>query len=101
MERDEKKEAFDIIVDKLIPGRLADLRPSTESEIDQTSIIELALDEVSAKVRTGGPKDDPEDLDADIWAGVVPMRLVAGEPVAAADLREGIEVPDYLRSFRR
>lgn len=101
LERDEKREAFDVIVDKLIPGRLADLRPSTESEIDQTSIIELALDEVSAKVRSGDPKDDPEDLDADIWAGVVPIRLVPGEPVASADLAAGVDLPDYLRTFMR
>jgi uncharacterized protein len=101
LERDEKKQAFDVIVDKLIPGRLADLRPSTESEIDQTSIIELALDEVSAKVRTGDPEDDPEDLDADTWAGVVPIRLVPGEPVASANLAAGIDLPDYLRTFKR
>lgn len=101
LEADEKAAAFDIIVAKLIPGRLPDLRPPTDSEIAQTSVIELALDEVSAKARTGGPKDEPEDLDTDVWAGVVPFVLQPGEAVPAPDLREGIKTPDYLRPYRR
>jgi nitroimidazol reductase NimA-like FMN-containing flavoprotein (pyridoxamine 5'-phosphate oxidase superfamily) len=98
---EEKAEAFDLIVDKLIPGRRADLRPSTRAEIAQTSVIELPLDEVSAKVRCGGPGDDPEDMEQEIWAGVIPMELVAGEAIPAPDLREGIDLPDYLRPYRR
>jgi len=101
LDKDEKPAAFDLIVEKLIPGRLADLRPSKGSEISQTSIIELMLDEVSAKVRSGGPEDEPEDLDEDVWAGVVPMRTVVGEPIPDPDLRPGIHVPDYLRPYRR
>lgn len=101
LERAEKAEAFDLIIDTLIPGRLADLRPSTESEIGQASIIELGLDEVSAKVRSGGPSDDPEDLDTEVWAGVVPFELQPGEPVPAPDLRYEIDIPDYLRQYRR
>ncbi|HEX6300443.1 MAG TPA: hypothetical protein VF148_08265 [Acidimicrobiia bacterium] len=88
-------------MDKLIPGRLADLRPSTPSEIAQTSVIELALDQVSAKVRSGGPVDDPSDLTQEVWAGVIPMELVAGEAIPAPDLRAGIELPDYLRPYQR
>jgi len=98
---DEKFDAFDLIVEKLIPGRLADLRPSTSSEIAQTSVIELPLDETSAKVRSGGPEDDSNDLDQDVWAGVIPMELVPGEAVPATDLRDGIDLPDYLRSYQR
>lgn len=98
---EEKKEAFDFIVDRLIPGRRGEIRPSTESEIRQTSIVELGLDEVSAKVRSGGPDDDPEDLQAEVWAGVVPMSTVSGEPVPDPGLRPGIKLPDYLRDFRR
>lgn len=101
LDGDEKTEAFDTIIDKLIPGRLADVRPSTKSEIAQTSVIELSLDEMSAKVRSGPPGDDPEDLDADVWAGVIPLVLVADEAVPAPDLRTGIDVPDYLRPYRR
>jgi nitroimidazol reductase NimA-like FMN-containing flavoprotein (pyridoxamine 5'-phosphate oxidase superfamily) len=97
----EKFDAFDLIVEKLIPGRLADLRPSTSTEIAQTSVIELPLDETSAKVRSGGPDDDPNDLDQEVWAGVIPMELVSGEAVPANDLRDGIDLPDYLRSYQR
>ena len=101
LSEDQKADAFDLIVDKLIPGRLADLRPSTRSEIAQTSVIELSLDEVSAKMRSGGPKDEPEDLDHDVWAGVIPMELAVGEAVPAPDLRVGIDLPDYLKPYRR
>ena len=91
----------DIIVDTLIPGRLADLRESTDAEIGQTAIVELSLDEVSAKMRTGGPKDEPEDMDSDVWAGVVPFSLQPGEPMAADDLKPGPATPDYLKPYRR
>ncbi|HJS71332.1 MAG TPA: pyridoxamine 5'-phosphate oxidase family protein [Acidimicrobiia bacterium] len=101
LEGEEKRTGLDKVIDRLIPGRLADLRPSTEAEVAQTAVIEMALDEVSAKVRTGGPNDGPEDLDSPIWAGVVPLSLEAGEPVPAEDLADGIEIPDYLRPYRR
>jgi uncharacterized protein len=101
LDKEEKKRAFDLIVENLIPGRLADLRPSTNSEVAQASVIELLLDEVSAKVRTGGPNDEPSDLEQDVWAGVIPMEMVTGEAIPAPDLRDGIELPDYLRDFRR
>lgn len=101
LDKAEKNEAFDVIVDRLLPGRLADLRPSTDSEIAQTSVIELTLDEVSAKVRSGPPGDDPEDLDQPVWAGVIPMELVAGTAIPAPDLRAGIDLPDYLDPYRR
>ena len=101
LEGDEKRTALDKIIDRLIPGRFPDLRPSTETEIAQTAVIEMALDEVSAKVRTGGPDDDPDDLGSAVWAGVVPLSVEAGEPIPAEDLADGIEIPDYLRPYRR
>jgi nitroimidazol reductase NimA-like FMN-containing flavoprotein (pyridoxamine 5'-phosphate oxidase superfamily) len=97
----EKSAALDTVIDKVLPGRRADLRPSTEEEIAQTSVIELSLDEVSAKVRSGGPGDDPEDMELAVWAGVVPFRFEAGDPIPAEDLMDGLQTPDYLRSFRR
>ncbi|HSM44826.1 MAG TPA: pyridoxamine 5'-phosphate oxidase family protein [Acidimicrobiia bacterium] len=99
--RQAKKEAFDVIVDRLIPGRLGDLRPSTDTEIAQTAVIELGLEEVSAKARSGGPADDPADLETDVWAGVIPLSLTFGEVVPDRDLRPGIEPPDYLKPYRR
>lgn len=96
-----KAEAFDLIVDRLIPGRLADLRPSTRSEIAQTSVIELPLDEVSAKMRSGDPEDEADDLDQDVWAGVIPIHLAIGDAEPSSDLRHGIDLPDYLNPYRR
>lgn len=101
LEGDEKSTALDIVVEKLIPGRLADLRDSTASEMAQTAVIEMTLDQVSAKVRSGGPGDDPADLDLDVWAGVVPFRFEPDEPIPADDLRQGIETPEYLQPYRR
>lgn len=98
---DEHSKALDTIVDGLIPGRTADIRSSTETESRQTTVIELSLDEWSAKARTGLPHDDPEDLKSGAWAGVVPASTVYGEPIPADDLAEGIEIPAYLSPYRR
>lgn len=101
LEKDEKRDAFDVIVDRLLPGRRAELRPSNDSEIAQTSVVELTLDQMSAKVRSGPPGDDPADLDQPVWAGVIPMGLVAGTAIPAPDLRGDIDLPDYLDPYRR
>lgn len=101
LDPEEKSAALDLIVERLIPGRLADLRPSTATEISQTTVIEVGLDEMSAKVRSGGPEDDPSDLGEEVWAGVVPMALNIGAAIPATDLREGIALPDYLDPYRR
>lgn len=101
LEGEEKAVAFDVIVEKLVPGRLAELRPSTPAEMAQTSVITLSLEEVSAKVRQGGAEDEDDDLLEPVWAGVIPTRLVFGEPVPEPDLADGIAIPDYLRPYRR
>lgn len=98
---EEKRLALDHIVDTLVPGRLSDVRPSTDSELRQTAVIAIALDQVSAKVRSGDPEDDPEDMTSPVWAGVVPMRLATGDPLPAQDLVPGTEIPDYLRRLPR
>lgn len=69
----ERRTALDAIVDHVVPGRTADSRPANEKELAATAVIRLDLDEVSAKVRTGGPNDDPDDLALPHWAGVVPL----------------------------
>lgn len=101
LEGDEHAEALDSIVEWLIPGRTKDLRSPTVTELRQTSVIALPLDDISAKARSGGPRDDPNDMASDVWAGVVPMRLVAGEAVPDEALGDGIPLPDYLSPFRR
>ena len=70
--------------------------PRTRKELAATAVIRLDLDEVSAKTRTGGPNDEPEDLALPHWAGVLPLRKGYGAPVPEADLAPGARVPGYL-----
>ncbi|MDQ0746984.1 nitroimidazol reductase NimA-like FMN-containing flavoprotein (pyridoxamine 5'-phosphate oxidase superfamily) [Streptomyces africanus] len=93
---EEKRQALDALVDQVVQGRSADSRPANKKELAATAVIRLDLDEVSAKVRTGGANDEPEDLALPHWAGVVPLRMGYGTPVANHDLAPGTELPDYL-----
>ncbi|MBD0707521.1 MULTISPECIES: pyridoxamine 5'-phosphate oxidase family protein [unclassified Streptomyces] len=93
---EELRTALDALVDHVVPGRSADSRPANAKEIAATAVIRLDLDEVSAKIRTGGPRDDPEDLGLPHWSGVVPLRGGYDTPVPADDLNPTITLPDYL-----
>ena len=84
-----KRAALDALVERVRTGRSAEARSPTDEELRATLVLELPLVEVSAKVRTGDPLDDEDDLSLPVWAGVIPLRLVAGQPVPAADLRLG------------
>ncbi|MEU0190645.1 pyridoxamine 5'-phosphate oxidase family protein [Streptomyces afghaniensis] len=95
---EEKRQALDALVDHVVPGRSADSRPANKKELAATAVIRLNLDEVSAKLRTGGANDEPEDLTLPHWAGVVPLRKGYDAPVANPDLAPGTELPDYLRA---
>lgn len=91
----ERMDALALITDHLVPGRWADLRPTTDSEMRKTTVLAFSLAEASAKVRTGGPNDDPEDAPLPTWSGVVPLETVRGTPIP----REGEEngpLPGYL-----
>jgi nitroimidazol reductase NimA-like FMN-containing flavoprotein (pyridoxamine 5'-phosphate oxidase superfamily) len=76
----EKLAALDALVERISPGRSREARGPNGRELSATSVVALRIDEASAKVRTGGPNDDAEDLDLDVWAGVIPVRTVLGEP---------------------
>ncbi|MFG2954155.1 pyridoxamine 5'-phosphate oxidase family protein [Streptomyces sp. NPDC048291] len=93
---EEKRRALDALVDHVVPGRAADSRPADKKELAATAVIRLDLTEVSAKTRTGGANDDPEDLDLPHWAGVLPLRKGYEAPVANGDLAADIPVPPYL-----
>lgn len=80
---EDKRVALDAIVDRVSAGRSAVARPPTEAELRSTIVLSIPLVEVSAKVRTGGPVDDEADLDWPVWAGVIPVQLVAGEGLPA------------------
>ncbi|MCX4694560.1 pyridoxamine 5'-phosphate oxidase family protein [Streptomyces sp. NBC_01408] len=95
----ECRMALDALVDQVVPGRSADARPADAKELAATAVIRLDLNEVSAKIRTGGPNDDAEDLDLPYWSGVVPVAPAYGTPVPAADLAPGIAIPGYLAAL--
>jgi hypothetical protein len=100
-DRGEKLRAFAALLDHVASGRAADSRPANARELAATAVLALDLVEVSAKVRTGGPVDDPEDTALPHWAGVVPLTLNAGSPMPAADLDPAVALPTYLTSYRR
>ena len=93
---DKKRQGVQMLVDHLMPGRRADLRKSTIKELNATSLLALPIETFSSKCRTGPPSDTKSDLDARVWAGVVPLNLMEGEPVDAPDLLTGIDRPGYL-----
>ncbi|WP_230196495.1 pyridoxamine 5'-phosphate oxidase family protein [Streptomyces sp. NBC_00080] len=92
----EKLTALDALVDHVVPGRAADSRPANKKELAATAVIRLDLNEVSAKTRTGGVNEEPEDLTLPHWAGVLPLRKGYDAPLPEADLAPGIALPDYL-----
>ena len=94
---DERSRCLDVLVEHIVPGRTAEARGPNRVELRQTDVLALAIDEASVKLRTGGPKDDPEDLDLPIWAGVVPLTLTRGEPIADDGI-DGLPLPMALRS---
>lgn len=100
-ESDEKLRALHAFTEHVVPGRWADVRPPYESELRATLVLRLRLAEVSAKVRTGPPIDDDEDYTLPVWAGVVPLRLIADAPVTDDRVADGIEAPAYVRQYSR
>jgi len=100
-DRGEKLRALAALLDHVAHGRSADSRPPNARELAATAVLALDLVEVSAKVRTGGPVDDPEDTALPYWAGVVPLTLNAGTPIPADDLDPAVPLPSYLVPYRR
>ena len=100
-EREAKLAALLAFSEQVIPGRWNDVREPTEQELNATTVLSLPLVEVSAKVRTGPPLDDDEDYALNVWAGVLPLKLVAGAPVNDPRLPHGIESPAYTLKYRR
>ncbi|WP_217250565.1 pyridoxamine 5'-phosphate oxidase family protein [Streptomyces sp. AC602_WCS936] len=93
---EEKRTALDALVDHVVPGRSRDSRPANKKELAATAVIRLDLNEVSAKLRTGGVNDEPEDLALPHWAGLVPLRKGYDAPVADPGLDAGTGLPEYL-----
>ena len=96
----EKIRALDAFIERLTPGRAAEIRPATSQEIKATTVLKMKLTEVAVKVRSGPAADDEEDYALDVWAGEVPIRTVIDPPVDDPRLKPGIAAPDYLREVR-
>ncbi len=100
-DHDEQLHAAETIVEHIVPGRWADVRPPSVKELRATAILALPIDEASAKVRTGGPLDDEEDYALPAWAGVIPLATHTGAPVPDERLADGVQVPPYVSGYSR
>jgi nitroimidazol reductase NimA-like FMN-containing flavoprotein (pyridoxamine 5'-phosphate oxidase superfamily) len=101
---DEPKEKYAALLalsEHIVPGRWADVREPNEQEMKQTTVLCMPLEEASAKIRTGPPLDDEEDYALPMWAGIVPLKLTAGQPINDPRLSAEIPVPDYAAKYKR
>ena len=97
----EKYEALRAFTEHVVPNRWDDVRPPNANELKATTVLRLPIEEASAKIRMGNPIDDEEDYDLNVWAGVLPLKMIAGQPENDARLKDGIAVPDYILNYKR
>ena len=97
----EKLNALKAFTEHIIPNRWTEIRPPTANELKATTVLSLPLQEASAKIRTGNPVDDDEDYKMNVWAGVIPLEMSAGEPIADDKLNVGILIPSYVSDYKR
>ena len=97
----EADAALNTLVDALIPGRMNEVRPNTTKEVRATLTLRLPITEASAKIRNGPPVDDEEDMDAAVWAGLLPVRTTFGEPITADDMRHDLPPSESAANYRR
>lgn len=100
-DREEKLRASRALVEHVCRGRWADARHPNRKELDTTAILDLPLDEASAKVRDGGPKDSEADRDLPVWAGHLPLVVRPLPPVPDQEVRPGLSAPDYAERYTR
>jgi nitroimidazol reductase NimA-like FMN-containing flavoprotein (pyridoxamine 5'-phosphate oxidase superfamily) len=93
----ERESAFEAIVEHVCPGRWSDARWPSDGEAAATVIVKMAIENASAKIRTGPPTDIASDLELDVWAGLLPLCRGYGEPIPDPNLRPNVAVPAYLR----
>lgn len=97
---DAKMAALEVISENVVPGRWAEVRPPAPIEMKATSVIEFLIEEASAKVRTGPPKDDEDDYALPIWAGVLPLETTAGNPIDDGRVADGIPISASVEKLR-
>jgi len=100
-DREEKSAALFALSEHFVRGRWAEVREPSEQELRATTVLSLPLVEASAKIRSGPPLDDEEDYAMSVWAGVIPLKLEAGEPIKDPRLPDDIEIPEYARYYSR
>jgi nitroimidazol reductase NimA-like FMN-containing flavoprotein (pyridoxamine 5'-phosphate oxidase superfamily) len=96
---DDKERVLDLVTERLLPGRVAEVRRPTTAELAATMVLALPIDDWSLRISAGWPDDPDSDIAGPAWAGVVPLRRVYDAPVPAPDLRTGIEVPPSVRAL--
>jgi hypothetical protein len=97
----EKTEALRVFTEHVAPGRWAEVRPPNVQELKATLVLAVPLQEVSAKMRTGGPIDDEEDMSWPAWAGVLPVSLRTGQPEPDSLMSTPVAVPEYISAYHR
>jgi uncharacterized protein len=100
-EEAEKMEALETLTDHVVPGRWNEVRIPNATEMKQTIVLSIPIQEASAKIRTGGPGDDEEDYNLDVWAGVLPLKIVSGLPITDPKMQFEKAVPDYVLNYDR
>jgi hypothetical protein len=98
---EEKLTALKALSEHILPGRWAESRQPNERELKATSILRMPIEEFSAKVRQGDPIDDEEDYSFPTWAGVIPLEMVARDPINDPRLDATREAPSYARQYSR
>lgn len=98
---EEKLTALRVLSEHILPGRWDDIRQPNDRELRATSVLRVPIEEFSAKVRTGPPIDDDDDMNFPTWAGVIPLEMKAGAPINDPKLDPARELPDYAANYSR
>ncbi len=97
----ERMDAFKAITEHVSPGRWNDARKPNEIELKQTAVLKMPIDNASAKISEKFPSDEDDDYALDYWAGIIPVNQSYGEPENDPELKDGIELPEYLKGYTR
>jgi nitroimidazol reductase NimA-like FMN-containing flavoprotein (pyridoxamine 5'-phosphate oxidase superfamily) len=98
---DEKRAALEALMEHMMPGRWEDVRKPDQKELNATMVVSIPIEHASAKIRTGSPIDDPNDLDLPIWAGLLPIHMSTLTPESEAQLESTVTLPEYILHYRR
>ena len=99
IEKEEKTAGMKCFMDQMMPGRWEGVREMTQEEFDRTLVVEMEIETASAKIRDVGVADEPEDMDLPVWAGLVPIKQIAGTPISDEKLAKNIKTPNHVLDF--